>query len=579
MRIRLLSAIGNIVIATTITSPAWAQSVSSLFSLPGATQPSQVGRALKSEQPRQAPQVLPPIETEKPSEAKGLPAEAQKLNFQLNQVILKGNHIYSTKQLEPIYQKKLHSNITVAELFEIVQNITNFYRNNGYILSRAILPPQHVKGGIVEIQIIEGYIGAVSVSGKPKGAKCMVQQFGDKIKECRPLQITRLEKYMLLANEIPGTSVKAVLAPSESQTGAADLALVTENQAMNGYMSYDNYGTRYIGPQQMTFNLKANSFLLSGDTGQATFTKTPKGSELTYTDVNYNAPVNAEGWRWLAGGTRVQTHPLFVLQPANIDGVNVNYYTNLYIPSIRNRSQNLTYRIGFNYVDSEVTFSPFNLPLYTDNLRSLDLGGTFNFADRWRGSNLISADFRQGLPIWGYSSNNDVNTATTSRPGGRGAYTKIMLTLSRVQVVHGPWSLYGIAQGQWAFNPLLAEEQFTFGGPVLGRGYDVAELIGDKGASGSVEIRYDKPLPKLWIQNAQFYVYYDAGAVWNYLFVGGTPIKQSGTTTGIGVRFAMNKYVSGNFMWTQVLTRQIAAEELIGDGKRPRVFFSLVASI
>jgi len=33
--------------------------------------------------------------------------------------------------------------------------------------------------------------------------------------------------------------------------------------------------------------------------------------------------------------------------------------------------------------------------------------------------------------------------------------------------------LYGLFKGQWAFNPLLASEQFTFGGSQLGRGYDV----------------------------------------------------------------------------------------------------------
>ena len=133
--------------------------------------------------------------------------------------------------------------------------------------------------------------------------------------------------------------------------------------------------------------------------------------------------------------------------------------------------------------------------------------------------------------------------------------------------------------GQWAFMSLLAEEQFTFGGSILGRGYDVAEIIGDRGAAGSLELRYDYSLPKIKLQTIQFYAFYDAGEMWNYELVGGTPLKQSGTSTGFGARFAFNKYISGNVMWTQVLTKQIAAEELIGRGKRPRVFFSILASV
>ena len=140
----------------------------------------------------------------------------------------------------------------------------------------------------------------------------------------------------------------------------------------------------------------------------------------------------------------MQTHPLFVLQPADIDGLNNNYYTMINFPIIRDRSRSLTLRSGFNYLDSYVT--TFDFKLYTDHLRSLDFGGTYNFADKWNGSNFISADFRQGLPIWGYTSDTNIQTAETSRPGGRGKYSKIATTLSRVQAIKGAWSVYGIFQ-------------------------------------------------------------------------------------------------------------------------------------
>lgn len=575
MRNGLPFQLAKIVSLLVLGSNALAQTT--VPSLPGSVQPSQVGKAIESQQPTQATEILPPILNQQQPVKREIPPEAEKITFQLNSVTLTGNTIYSTSQLRFIYEKELHHTIPVSKLFEIVQGITNYYRNNGYVLSRAILPPQHVKGGNVTIQIIEGYIGQIEVTGKPKGAKRMVARFGNKIKECRPLQIKRLEKYMYLANEIPGTQVRAVLAASKKQAGAADLALVTENKPVSGYFSYDNYGTRYIGPQQMTGNFTANSFLMSGDSGQITMSKTPKGGELTYIDTNYSFPVTAEGTRWQVGATRVQTHPLFILQPAQIDGVNTNFYTMINYPIIRDRSRSLTLRTGFNYLDSNV--DTFTFKLYTDHLRSLDFGLTYNFADKWNGSNLISADFRQGLPIFGYTSNTNLETAQTSRPGGRGKYTKVAATLSRVQAIKGRWSVYGIFQGQWAFNPLLASEQFTFGGSVLGRGYDVAEIIGDRGAAGSVEIRYDYALPKLKLNYMQFYVFYDAGMMWNYEYVGGTPLKQSGTSTGIGVRFGLTNYITGNLMWTQVLTKQVAAEELIGDGKRPRVFFSLLASM
>ena len=175
--VSLIALTGNALAQTTVPS------------LPGSVQPSQVGKAIRSQQPTERTEVLPPILSRQAPAPKGLPPEAQKITFQLNGVVLVGNTVFSTEELRFIYEQDLHKIITVARLFEIVQGITNYYRNNGYVLSRAILPPQHVKGGVVKIQVIEGYIGNVDVTGKPKGAKRMVQRFGCKMNECRPCKL------------------------------------------------------------------------------------------------------------------------------------------------------------------------------------------------------------------------------------------------------------------------------------------------------------------------------------------------------------------------------------------------------
>lgn len=158
---------------TTVIAASFANnSMAQTFpSLPGSVQPSQVGQAIKEQQPQPAQQPLPPVETKEAPAEKALSAQAQKIKFRLNKIILEGNHVYSTRDLEFIYKSDLHKTISVAQLFGIVQALTNYYRDNGYILSRAILPPQHVKDGVVRIRIIEGYIAKVTVSGSPKGTK------------------------------------------------------------------------------------------------------------------------------------------------------------------------------------------------------------------------------------------------------------------------------------------------------------------------------------------------------------------------------------------------------------------------
>lgn len=547
--------------------------------LPGSVMPEQVSRSLQQQQALKRPAPAPStVKNQEQSAAQQLSPEIQKLKFKLIKLDLAGNKIFSTQELEKLYKKEIGKTITVGDLFAIVQNITNFYRNNGYVISRAVLPPQHVKNGIVTVQIVEGFIDKVDVIGEPRGARCLIQGFGDKIDSGdKPLNINVMEKYLMYANEVPGVTAKAVLSPSKKKTGGADLSLDTKTKLFTGYLSYDNYGTRYIGPQEMTGNVGLNSAINSGDATNLTFTKTMKGNELTYVDLNYNAALNAEGIRYLVGGTRTSTHPLFVLQSSDIDGLNDNYYLNFTIPAIRSRAKILNYTIGFNYLDSKTT--SLDTLLYMDHLRNIDFGFIYSFSDSWYGSNNIGGNFRQGLPIMGYTRDYDPTTALTSRPGGRGDYTKMAMQASRLQAIKGRWTMLGVFKGQWAFNPLLSSEQFTFGGSVLGRGYDAAEIIGDRGMAGSLELRYDLPIMRFWVDTVQLYGFYDVGKIWNLKTSNSTPFSQSATSAGVGFRFKMTKSISGNFMWTKPLTKEVAAEQLIKQGKLSRIFFSIAASL
>ena len=544
--------------------------------LPGGAQPAQINRAMI------APQInnlTPPGSgdtiTVTASPETRLANGADKIKFKLNGIILVGNNVFSTEKLSRIYQADLHHTISLQRLLEIVQTITNVYRAHGYVLTRAILPVQKAKNGIVRIDIVEGKIDKVIVTGDPKKSARLVQKFGNKIAQSSPLQLAALEKYTLLANEIPGTEVQSVLTASPDMYGATDLYLQTKHQNITGYISYDNYRTRYIGPQQITANLTANSFLMSGDTGQVTVAKTPKGNELTFFNASYDLPINAEGDRFLIGGIHDKTHPLFVLQPYDINGTDDNYYGTFSFPVLRTPQQNLTVYLNANYENTDVT--TFHQKLYTDQIRSIGLGASYNLIDRFGGANSMYADIRQGLPILGYTSNTNPATAMTSRPGGHAVYTKIDMAVSRLQPLFAHLSLYALLKGQYGFQTLLAAEQFPYGGMELGRGYDIAELLGDRAIAGTFEGRFDWDVNRLYLSKLQFYAFYDYGKVWNLFFVSNLPLNQSATSTGVGVRFFFNNYVSGNFTWAQPLTKQVAAEELIGRGRKPRAFFSLVA--
>ncbi|MEO8402180.1 MAG: ShlB/FhaC/HecB family hemolysin secretion/activation protein [Gammaproteobacteria bacterium] len=550
--------------------PATQQTIKN--TLPGSTEPGVVSNIFtpKQEIPKSLPRITPP--QEQPS---SLGPQATQIKFKLTRIIIDDNHVYSEEQLSQLYKDKINTEISVAQLQEIVQSITNFYRNNGYILSRAILPPQHVTEGIVHVQVIEGYIDQVKVIGFPKGARALVQAYGDKIANSKPLQIKVMENYLRLANEVPGMQVKAVLEPSKTNTGASNLNLSAEEQTINGYLSYDNYGTRYIGPNQVTGNASLNSIFRSGDSTHAVYATTSRPQQLKFFDISYQTPIGTNGFYATLGGNSSKTQPGMNLATIDINGNSTTYYGLFQYPMIRSREKNLSLDGGFNYLDSQVT--SFNFPLYTDHIRAIKAGANYDFSDRFHGSNLLGLHLEQGLNIFGASHNPD--SLTTSRPGATGVYTKVVGQVARLQAIYGRLSAYAVANGQYSYRPLLASVQFGFGGSQLGRGYDPAEIIGDKGMSGSLELRMDWAPGWFLLKAIEPYIFYDAGEIWNLKDVIGVKSQQSATSTGFGTRFVFSSNFTGNLMITQPLTKSVTAMELIGRGRNPRGFFSVVAAV
>ena len=99
---------------------------------------------------------------------------------------------------------------------------------------------------------------------------------------------------------------------------------------------------------------------------------------------------------------------------------------------------------------------------------------------------------------------------------GDSGFTKFNSTVSRTQPLPEKFSVLDAATGQYSFQPLLADEQFSLGGPDWARAWDPAELLGDSGWDGKVELRYTEPARPALSRLIQPYGYYDIGKVYIY---------------------------------------------------------------
>ncbi len=485
--------------------------------------------------------VMPAVEVDRP-QAQAAPAGSENIQFTLNNLRLDGVTAYEESDLRSVYAGSVGQTISLADLYGIAAALTNKYRNDGYILTQVIVPPQTIEGGNVRLQVVEGYLYSVNVAleeGAPaetEAAMELIRGYASRIPAGYALNIADLERYLLFINDLPGVSARGVLAPNAANVGAADLNILVQRDPFEAVVGIDNYGTKYLGAIQFSGAAALNSMLGNNErlTAQAVLAPDPgQPMELAYFAAGYSQPIGTRGLRLDFDASYTATEPGYTLDEFDVKGnarflgIELNY------PVIRSRNTNLYTMFSFDMRDVDTRNNIEDTR--TDNIRALRTGMRLEKLDRVFGAglNVLDLELAHGLDVLGASSKNDPNK---SRPDGDPRFTKLNLEVQRLQRLANQWNLLLAARGQLSNGPLLSSEEFGVGGMGYGRGYDPSEIIGDEGIAGKVEVQWNLP-GEFGITNShQLYGFYDAGRVWNDDPTNAKDKANTATSAGVGVR-------------------------------------------
>ncbi len=478
------------------------------------------------------------------------PAEAQKIRFTPKTILVEGSSIYSPEDLQSLYAGILGKEVSLLSIFELVNKITRKYGEDGYTLSRAYLPPQRIgRNSVVRIKILEGYIDGVIVDGEFMNARSFFESYKEKITQERPINTRTLERYLLLANDLPGITVQSVLRRSETNPGASTLLLRVEQKQINASVSVDNRGTKAQGPIQVygSFTLN-NPFGMFSETS-GSYVQALPGKELRYFAFSNQQTLNSEGTTLKLSASKNNSEPgTAALTLLNQESDSFRLSAAVTHPVIRSRQENLS--ISARYDHSRSRNFLLNTLNSKDKLRVLRFQLNYDRSDEFQGINQILIEASQGLNLFGATKD---SSPVKSRAGGKPDFTKLTLNVSRTQQLGvfspalNPLSLYVSGSGQFAFNELLSPEECGYGGQVFGRGYDPSEILGDHCAMGSVELRFNTSINSNSIDYTQIYGFADAGKVWNKNPAVGTPKSESLSSVGLGVRASLFNAITGSF--------------------------------
>ena len=472
------------------------------------------------------------------------PAGAAQTMLTIRSVQVVGSTVYGAQEFAPIYRDLLNRRVSLDAVYDIAKRITAKYGADGYVLSRAIVPPQELTpgGAAIRIQVVEGYVSRVEwPREKLARYRDFFTDYSAKIVRDRPANIRTLERYLLLANDLPGLKFTTTLQASKTEQGASVLVVeVTEKRYdFNGRI--DNRGTQARGPYQFLVAPTVNNAFGTHEAFTLAYAGVSEIEELQFVSGNYRHVVNSEGLTGFVNATfsagRPGTPQLLLLDyRTRTTTVEFGMYQSL----VRSRERNLTLT-GLAFITDSYSF--INLtdpgPFQVDRLRGFRARVDGDIADRWNGINQGSVTLSQGLSGLGSTENGN---PLATRAAGKVDFTKVELSASRLQPLVGQFSALIGFYGQWAASPLLAPEQCGFGGRVFGRAYDPSELLGDHCWMASGELRYDllSKFPKL--PDAQFYVYSDVGQVFTIVPAVGTA-ETTAASAGGGVRLRWQNFV------------------------------------
>lgn len=458
-----------------------------------------------------APPVLPaPAPTLAPDSTPNQPV----IKIPVSRIEVTGSTIFSQKDLAPILQPVEGREETLEELRQVADAITQLYLDRGYITSRAILVDQTIKGGVVQIRVIEGSLEEIQVQGNQNVKPAYIRsRIG--LGAQPPLNRDALEDQLRLLKLDPlFTNVEASLRPGTQLGKSILIVRVTEAKSLSGFITVDNYSPPSVGSVRLGGALSYRNLTGYGDElAVSIFHTTNSGADNL--DLVYRIPVNPLNgtlqFRFAPNWNRITQPPFDVL---DIQGRSQLYQFSFRQPLIRNPRQEFALTLGFaaqngqTFLFNDIPF-PFGIgpdPDGNSRTRVLTFGQDYVKRDP-QGAWALRSQLNFGLGI--------LNATINPDPIPDGRFFSWLAQVQRVQRLGNDNLL--ILQGDLQLTPdtLLPSQQFVIGGGQSIRGFRQNARSGDNGFRISVEDRITFLRDEAGSPVAQLAPFIDFGKVWN----------------------------------------------------------------
>ena len=432
----------------------------------------------------------------------------------INRFEIQGNRAFEEEELTQVLAPFTNKPLSFSELLQARSAITKYYTDRGYITSGAYIPQQRLEDKVVEIQIIEGYLEDIEITGNKRLDS---KYFSRRIATASDsLQQEQLLSALQLLQQDPLIETISAELETGTRPGASVLAVeVTEADSFTTPVSFDNRRTPSVGSFRRQLAINEGNLLGFGDSLFLAYSNT-EGSDAF--DGSYAVPFNADnGTLTLGGGVSSSEVVEEPFNQLNILGDSHYYELSLRQPLVQTPTQEFALGITASRRESDISslleefnISPSELSPGADEDGQTRVSA-LRFFQEWTSRNsreVIAArsEFSLGLNIFDATVNEDAPDSRFLAWQGQAQWTRQIADDTSFLVRGGV---------QLATTSLLSSERFGLGGINTLRGYRKDLLLTDNAAFASAEVRL--PILRLNQINSvvQLAPFVDLGTAWN----------------------------------------------------------------
>ena len=457
----------------------------------------------------------------------------------ISRVELSKSEVFSEAEIKKFESLLKNKEATAEDINNMITLINAQYIKKGIVTARAFIEEGSLNDGVLKIELMEAHIGKLEISGKYNHTWFLRSQITNKDGDL--FNLNTLQKDLNTFNRnARSVKMRAELKPGKKY-GTTDVKMVAEESfPYHLSSSFDNFGRDTTGEHRGGLVASSDSLIGFQDRLSLAFNMS-RSSSNPY--VDYSIPINRSGTRmgvsYMYGKSEISLDDNADFDLTAKSRTLSGYVTH---PLIDTAKGKLNLNTSVNAKNSHADISDITYSKYKGRSVAVGLGGNYNFNK----SVLYASSYLTSGVIEDYIMDD------------KHSFSKVNADLYYIHYL--PSSIVGTfkAGGQYSPDDIAYLEQYQIGGISSVRGYSEGGLMGSSAYYTSLEMLFPIPfLPETvnipckkdaefrLKDSIKFATFVDHGAV----FYHDRPTEKENflLSAGVGLRFALNKYVSARF--------------------------------